>query len=298
MPPILVLLLCLTGIAIVGVLVVAIRRAIRLQQALNVRLKAIEVAEGAILTLQSWTGRWQHKPIPGAETPWKPFILVVAPGGIVLYDRDWQAAERLRLNIGAVRWFGRPQKYSNGDNDIWLHLEQDGAWSILKIRLWRDDMQAFVRALKSIAAPELVTAYRRARPYIHIGPVKAHPATQDIHGAWTLDPPLDLYLMPRFLVILRDDRVVRTLPLEVVQGIGVRKRLDQPNAAGLVTFRAEDEPFAFALPSYELFAEFLADAAKRTLEAPLERKQKGKEDEDYDYDYDEADFRLEEGYDA
>ncbi len=49
-------------------------------------------------------------------------------------------------------------------------------------------------------------------------------------------------------------------------------------------FRAEEEPFAFALPDYEHFAQTLAEAAKRTLETPLEQKRKGKEYDDDDWD--------------
>jgi hypothetical protein len=137
-----------------------------------------------------------------------------------------------------------------------------------------------VRALKQVAAPELVTAYRRQRPYVHSGPHNVRPATQDIHGAWALGDAFALYLMPRFLVILEDSRVLRKIPLEAIQQIGALRRIDAPQADGLVRFRAEEEPFAFSLPGYEAFAASLAEAAKRSLEAPLEQKQKGKEDYD------------------
>jgi hypothetical protein len=90
--------------------------------------------------------------------------------------------------------------------------------------------------------------------------------------------------MPRFVVIFQGKDILRKIALEGVQRIGGLKRIDQPGADGLVRFQAEEETFAFALKDHERFAEQLAEAAKRTLEAPLEQKQKGKDDE---YEWDE-----------
>lgn len=299
MSPEMLLIICLPTLIFSGLLVWAIRRAIRFQKALEARMAVIQAAENPILLLQGFKHRWHIKPVPGDESRGQNGILAVTTTHIIIYDRDWNMAERLRLPLAGLRWFGRPQKYNSGDNEIWLHFEQDGRWSILKVELPRESMQDFVRALKAVTPPELVTAYRRQRPYIHSGPETAQPATQDIHGAWTLDEPVDLYLMPRFLVIMRGGAVLRTLALEGIQDIGALRRLDQPGAQGLVRFRAEEETFAFAHARHEQFAGLLAEAAKRTLEAPLERKQKGKlEDDDYDYDYDDSEFTLEENYDA
>ncbi|HEX2905981.1 MAG TPA: hypothetical protein VHO69_03930, partial [Phototrophicaceae bacterium] len=86
--------------------------------------------------------------------------------------------------------------------------------------------------------------------------------------------------------------VLRTIPLAAVQQVGALQRLDEPDAAGLVRFRAEEETFAFALENHEALAEALATAAKRTLEDPLERKQKPKDDdpeyEDWQAEFDAA----------
>jgi len=275
-----------------------IRRAVRLQRAIDTRLAIIEAQDAPILVLKYWGHSYQVAPLKGKALDWQSCIVTVTPKDIVLYDRTALLEERLRVAAESLRWFGRPKKYSSGDNDIWLHVEKDGEWTLLKLRLPHSSMQDFVRAIKAITPPELVTAYRRRRPYIHAGPEKAQPATQDIHGAWMLDEPVELYLMPRFLVILRAGKVLRKLALEGVQEIGALRRLDAPGSQGLVRFRVEEETFAFALPHHETFAGLLAEAAKRTLEAPLERKQKGKLEEGCDYDYDAEDFVLEENYDA
>jgi hypothetical protein len=182
-----------------------------------------------------------------------------------------------------LRWFGRPHRYQPGHNAIWLHFEREGRWSKVSIHLSREKMGEFVRLIKEMSDSDLVTAYRRRRPYIHLGPLQASPAQQDIHGAWTLDTPVHLYLMPRFLVVLHDSIVRQKIPLESVQTIGALRRLDQPGADGLVRFHAGEADYCFAVLDHEKVAAALAEAAKRTLEAPLERKQKGKKDDDEDY---------------
>lgn len=290
---------CLFTIFFSGLLVWAIRRAIRFQNVMLARLAQVEAIEKPVLVLKFGPQHYQISPVDQMTPNWQTCIVVVTATHIILYNRDWQVEERMRLSLEDLRWFGRPQKYNDGDNEIWLHFEQEDDWSILKFELTRGYMQDFVRALKAVVPPELVTAYRRRRPYIHNLAKAVQPAAQDIHGAWTLDQPLDLYLMPRFLVIMRDGKVLRKLALENVQEIAALHRLDDPGAHGLIRFRAEEETFAFAHPQHEHFAKLLAEAAKRTLEMPLERKQKNKlDDDDYDYDYDESDFILEENYDA
>ena len=228
-------------------------------------------------------GRFEASQLNGGHSSWKYFIVAVTPGEIAIYPRKTKG-EPFTFTPGQIRWFGRPRKYSAGLNDLWLHLESGDCWYLLKFRLYQGHMRDLVRGLKTVASPELVTAYRRSRPYIHAGPAEAQPATQDIHGAWMLDEPVHLYLMPRFLVILREATVLRTIPLEAVQQIGAFRRLDQPPAHGLVRFRAEEETLAFALAKHEDFALSLAEAAKRTLEEPVMQKQKKKDDLDEDID--------------
>ncbi|MEO8612501.1 MAG: hypothetical protein ABI690_31685 [Chloroflexota bacterium] len=294
-------LICGSILLFTGLTLVAILRAIRIQKALEAKLAEVTARENPILLLKNWNQRAQIATVNSRASKPEACVIALTASEIILYDRTQAVNEIFRFNADEIRWFGRPQKYTDGDNEIWLHIEREGTWKLLKIRLSRSSMQDFVRALKTIVKPELVTAYRRARPYIHAGSVRAQPADQDIHGAWSLEALIDLYLMPRFLVILKGESVLRTVPLEAIQQIGALQRLDQPGAQGLVRFRAEDEPFAFALDKHAEFAALLAEAAKRTLEAPPERKQKNKlddEDADYEYDYQEGDFEYDANYDA
>jgi len=233
-------------------------------------------------------GRFEAAQVNGGQSAWKYFIVAVKPEGITVYPRKTKA-EPFTFTPDQIRWFGRPEKYSPGLNNLWLHLEIGDGWHLLKFRLYQGLTQDLVRGFKAVASDELITAYRRRRPYIHAGPVDGQPATQDIHGAWTLDEPVTLYLMPRFLVILCNTAVLRKLPLETIQQIGAFRRLDQPNAHGLVRFRAEEETLAFALDKHDAFAEALAEAAKRTLEEPIMQKQKKKAD-GYDEDFEEEDW--------
>jgi hypothetical protein len=223
--------------------------------------------------------------VNGASFRWKYFILTARPDDVTIHPRKKRNTAPFAFTPDQIRWFGRPQKYSAGRNELWLHLEMGGGWHLVKFQLYEGLMRDLVRALKAVSSEELVTAYRRRRPYIHAGPATGQPADQDIHGAWTLDgPPVTLYLMPRFLVILHETRVLRKIPLETVQQIGAFRRLDEPSANGLVRFRAEEETLAFALDQHEDFALALAEAAKRTLEAPIMQKQKKKDDDEFDDD--------------
>lgn len=263
----------------------ALRRQLRFQRALEARRESLRESEG--LTAFSDTAPIHYEQIyinhPGLARG--GLVTAITPQRLIGFRRLRTLPEAFTFPHTQLRWFGRPQKYTDGDNEIWLHYETDSDWILLKLRMHRAVMQDFVRGMKTAVDPELVTAYRRRRPYRHADPLYAHPATQDIHGAWTLGNPLYLYLMPRFLVILDSETFLRKIPLDAIQEIGALKRLDEPTAQGLLCFRAEEETFAFAIDHHDAFAQALADSAKRTLEEPLIQKQKGKEyDEDEDYD--------------
>lgn len=250
----------------------------RVNQAIKTRLARLAGQDTLLGQFDWWTNGYRLSRPGEADSRWKRGVIAVTPSRLVVFERSTAAREILSFTPDQLRWFGRPRKYTSGCNEIWLHVETERGWQLLKLRLYRDTMQQLVRVLKQFAAPELVEAYRRRRPYVHYGPVSAQPAAQDIHGAWTLAAPLMLYLMPRFLVILDQQTVLRKIPLEAVQQVGALRRLDAPHAQGLVRFRAEEETFAFAMNQHDAFAAALAEAAKRTLEAPLERKQKAKDD--------------------
>jgi hypothetical protein len=217
----------------------------------------------------------------------KACVVIIEQHGLTLYPRGQKLDQALFLPSGTLRWFGRPAKYHPGQNDLWLHFEIEGAWLLLQLRMSQYQAQKCVRAVKQIATPEQVKAYRRHRPYIHFGPVTAYPATQDLYGEWTVDSIAhDLYVMPNALVIFLADKVVRVLPLEQIQQIEALRRMDAPLADGVVRFKigaadaAEREKLAFALEAFASLGEALAEAAKRSLEDPVMFKKKKDDDEE------------------
>lgn len=225
----------------------------------------------------------------GKSSLWLRCLVMVDADGLRLYRNTHAMAVHFHIHPADLRWFGRPEKYVEGFNIIWIHVEMDNRWYVLELRMWRHNMQALVRALKQIATEEQITAYRRRRPYIHFGPAKAHIATQDLHGAWTLAAqPITLHLGPSALVILQGGHVQRVLMLEQMQNIEVMRRLDDA-AGGVVRFRFTDssatETLAFSLTDYIQFGAELGEAAKRTLEDPpvFYSKKKGEElDDDWE----------------
>ena len=225
--------------------------------------------------------------IGGNEQQWQRAILLVTHKRIALYPFNPNDEEKVKalytIQPHEIRGFWRPIKYMAGENTIWIHAEIGTGWQILKLRLYQYDMQKLVRALKEISTSEQVTAYRRRRPYIHEGLVTAFPAHQTITGAWELSSPVQLYLMPLFLVILCNNHVQEKINLSNIQDIGALKRMEGGTPEGLIRFFVDNELRAFAIDDYEHWAELLATASKRTLEEPVIRKRKSK-DNDSEFD--------------
>jgi hypothetical protein len=244
-------------------------------------------AEGAPLVLPPYSVAFTTQTLGQPETRWRYAVVALTSDGLIIYPRQRVMDEAIRLPFAALRWFGRPVKYHDGRNEIWLHYQLDERWQVVKLRLNRYSMADLVRAIKGYVAPELVTAYRRHRPYVHYGPVRVQPAEDDIYGAWTLGEPLSIYVMPSHIVLLDGERVFRLLPLEQTRQVTAMRRIDQPDADGLVTFDAIEESFSYACKDYQALAQAIAEASRRSLEHPLLQKQKGKKDYDDEYDDDE-----------
>ncbi|MCC6803145.1 MAG: hypothetical protein IT319_09690 [Anaerolineae bacterium] len=250
-------------------------RQMRLFREMNALMKHLR-DDGALLVLSPFDASFRTSTIGGADSGWRGGIVSVTPEQITVYPRKSALDETVVFSFEGLRWFGRPVKYHSGRNEIWLHFEQAGRWHLIKLRMYRHRMAELVRTLKPLAAPALVTAYRRRRPYVHYGPAQVAPAEEDIHGAWTLDPALTLYLTPLHVVLLRDGQVGRVIALENVRKVTAMRRIDRPSADGLAVFEVDGEALAFAAKDYEALAGAIADAARRSLEEPLLQKQKSK----------------------
>ncbi|MEO8392420.1 MAG: hypothetical protein ABI700_05445, partial [Chloroflexota bacterium] len=234
--------------------------------------------EGALLTLNSFNAGCRVQTLGLRDKGWRPAVIAFTSEGLVIYPRKRGMNETYSFPHKALRWFGRPVKYHNGRNEIWLHYQQDDGWQVVKLRMYSGAMADWVRMFKEFSTLELITAYRRHRPYVHYGPVRVQPAEEDIHGAWTLQDPVSLYVMPMQMIVLRGTEVLRTIPLKQVTQIAAMRRIDRPKADGLVRFTIDNEPLAFACKEYQALGQAVAEAAKRSLEQPLMQKQKGKKD--------------------
>lgn len=282
------------GIGITGLLVsigsiwgyIEVRRSGRIARLLD-NLKQYD----PLFLTDRWDREYFRFEMAGAdETKWERAIILVTHKRIAIYPFIPDDADKVRAFVtiqpNEIRGFWRPVKYMSGDNIMWIHAQIGEQWQILKLKLNQYDMQALVRAIKEISTSEQITAYRRRRPYIHEGLVTAFPAHQTLTGAWELNPPVQLYLMPLFLVILRDNRVLEQFELAKIQDIGALKRMEGGKPEGLIRFFLENELRAFAIDDYERWAELLATASKRTLEEPVMRKRKSKDGEDEFDDWD------------
>lgn len=230
--------------------------------------------------------RYRVDTVQQANNKWQRNVLLVTHKRIAIYPYappDAKVKALFTIQPHELRGFWRPVKYTAGENEIWIHAQIGDGWHILKLTLYQYEMQKLVRALKEIGTEEQVTAYRRRRPYLHIGLTQAFPATQTLTGAWELSQAIQLYIMPLYLLVFDADTVQTSYNLAKIQDIGALKRMEGGKPAGLVRFFYENELRAFAMDDYEAWAASLAEAAKRTLEEPVIRKQKSKDDED-DFD--------------
>ncbi len=237
--------------------------------------------ENVVLSMQPWGGKYHLEQVNGSRYGWRPLVLLVLTDEIQFYPIGGETYDSIRTED--VRWFGRPKKYSRmGMNELWIYYERKEGWHLLKIKLTYENMLSFVRALKKILPEDLVTAYRRRRPYIHYGPVSVEPARQDMYGLWELDAPVDVLLTPLHVVYLRGQQVLKLILLRDIQQIKALRRVDENDPRGLVQFQVGEEHNAFAVRHFEQVAHLLATAAKRTLEEPVQRKRKKHEDDDFD----------------
>jgi hypothetical protein len=206
-------------------------------------------------------GRLQMEQIGFGSGRGRPFILVLTRNELIVYPESPEMREYHVFGREQLRWFGHPEA-----EQLWLHFERNGRWWVLRMALGYDDKLRVLAALRDFA-PGLMPPYHRGL-HVHYDPVSARRAEQEITGEWTLYEQRTLYLMPLYVVVLNDNTVQDALPVESITHVASVPRLDAPG--GVVRFRVAGEDLAFALDDYEAFAVALAEAAKRSLDAPLE----------------------------
>lgn len=228
---------------------------------------------------------------------WQRCILFIGHKRVSIYPYPPKIDSQPILSIDPqeLRGFWRPQAYHDERNEVQIHAESLHHWGILKLRTWRAVMADIIRALKEVHSPEQVKAYRRRRPYPHKDPAIVLPAKQSLTGEWELFNPVELYLMPLHLVIMKAGIIQRVLHIEAIQDIAALKRMEGGEPTGVIRFFHDGETFAFASNDYEAWATAIAEAAKRSLEEPVMQKQKGKDEdwEDVDENFDDTNEKLE-----
>jgi hypothetical protein len=214
-----------------------------------------------------------------SSSKWQRLILFIGHKRLAIYPYPPKPDSQPLLSIDPqeLRGFWRPEAYHDGINEVWIHAESLQHWRLVKIRSNRYVMPDIIRALKELSSPEQVKAYRRRRPYPYLGPNPALPARQGLTGEWELFNPVELYLMPLHLVIMKEGIIQRVLHMEAIQNIAALKRMEGGEPVGIVRFSHDGENFAFATNEYETWASTIAEAAKRSLEEPVMQKQKSKE---------------------
>lgn len=270
----------LVGIGLLGLggaIYASIRRGARLQAFIN-SLAPVD----SLYVSRTWALAPYQVLKPGGKDRWRSGVLIVTHKRLALYDPFAKEGDAplFHAQPDEIQGFWRPVKYRDDEyNELWVHTQIGLSWIILKVKLQKNEMLKLIRAMKAITTEEQVKAYRR-RPYIHRDPTVAYPAKQTLQGEWELYNAVKLYLMPLALVVLQDDAVKDVLPLAEMQQIAALRRMEGGEPAGLIRFEIGEARYAFALSNYEAWANDLAEAAKRTLEEPVQRKRKSKSDDE------------------
>ena len=220
------------------------------------------------------------------KSGWMRGLMFISNKHVIVYPHKGSDTPIFSCLPHEIEGFWRPKKYTEGMNDIEIHTNADGQWAILKVRLWKSQMERLVRKLKTLVSEDVTRSYRQKRPYVYRPPAPAYLAMQDLYGMWEHKTPIKVYLTPNTLVFLSGaDDVIRVIMLRDIQNL----RVVADEGGSLVCFSLGDEEIAIATDQYEVWAQSIATAAKRTLEDPIERKRKAyadADDEEFDSEFD------------
>lgn len=220
--------------------------------------------------------RYQHRQWPARMPMFEQSgILVLRRHQLDIHPYLPKLTKPLIFDVNGLSWFYR-HRATDKDQEILLNrLElhfhnHNDTWHVLMLTLEDTDIERFMQSLKQV-----MPIYPRHHPYNIFKPTTGQIATQDIQGSWTLGAKYTLYLSSVDLIIARGRTVIDRIPFDEITDVAAMRRIDTRLAlAGLMRFRANDRPYAFAMTNYEDFAAAFAEMAGVQLQWATERKTK------------------------
>lgn len=212
---------------------------------------------GILFTLDSEEGLRFSVDVVGRDVPedrkWLDGILIVTRGHIDIY-RTGERHPMLHLPVQALRgYYWLPSEQTRKQSVVWIHLAAYDLWYLLRVQVNPPQDSADKRRLDGSLAkllPNLPTL-----PPVHLGAVEAHLAVQDDDDTWVTENPVQLFLMPHYLVVLHDDGVVRyTIATEDMQAAVF---IATDDALGIVRLTVNGVYRALALPDAQRWTQAL-----------------------------------------
>ncbi|MCA9895147.1 MAG: hypothetical protein KC615_19310 [Anaerolineae bacterium] len=191
-------------------------------------------------------------------------------GDLILQDA--RSKQLLYFPMMAIQWVSAITLEPGDISAITLHIEREGRWHLLALRLPQMEMTVLVRVLRQAIHSARINIGNLS--YKPIGPLSAYYAHQSLQGETVLDQPVELYLLPHLLVVLKGDRVQAKLDISSVRRVlavdrihGVLDSVLKPNTPeGIVHLYSMSETVSFALAPFRDFADEIGSLSRCPVE--------------------------------
>lgn len=237
-------------------------------------------------------------------------ILFITDKEVLIYPENGSDETLVTFRSDEIIGYWRPRPYhgdklidmdtgwrsKKGSNEINIHANVNGQWVIIKLWVKQAEAKKIVKRLKGLVSEDILRSYRQRPPYIYHPPSPALLMSEDLYGIWYEDHRFRLYLTPSTLVFLddKDDVIERMIYLRDIQNVRLLQQKGDGDKDGLICFDLENqsEQIAVAVDGSDKWARSIARAARRTLDDPIDRKQKDKKPLDDQWVSDDFDMKA------
>lgn len=191
-------------------------------------------------------------------------------GDLVLQDARSQRV--LYFPLMAIQWVSDISLEPGEVSVMTLHIERDHHWHLLTLHLPQMEMRNLVRVLRQAVHSGRINVGNLT--YKPIGPLPAYSAHQSLQGDTVINQPVELYLLPHLLVVLKDGRVQAKLDISSVRRVlavervsGVLDSVLKPGTPeGIVHLYSMNETVSFALVPFRDFADEIGALSRCPVE--------------------------------
>lgn len=191
-------------------------------------------------------------------------------GDLVLQDA--RTKHLLYFPLMSIQWVSAISLQPGDISELTIHLERNGIWHLLTLRLPQMEMGMLVKLLRQAVHPSRRNIGNA--PQAPIGPIEAFYTEQTLQGETRLGQGIGLYLLPHLLVVLKGERVQAKLDLSSIRRVLAVERsmktLDnvfkRHTPDGMIRLYSMSETVAFALVQYREMADEIGALSRCPVE--------------------------------